>query len=265
MSLSIYRLVALFLLLLLSGCATGPDDDPKDPLEPLNRPLWTFTYDYADKYVARPVSLTYGEYMPIFMRTGLYNMVQNLNEPSTFVNHLLVLNFEEAAKTSGRFVLNSTIGVLGFYDPAADFDWARNEKEFGEVLGRYGVPDGPFLVIPGYKATSVREEVGDFIDEYYWPYTLFGFWPSLAFWGINAMENRIALVEQEPLLEDAFDQYEFVKNAYFQNMKYKVWDGNPPVEELPEDDEDFENFLDEMDDFESYDDTEEPSSETSDN
>ncbi|WP_440875577.1 MlaA family lipoprotein [Thalassotalea sp. PLHSN55] len=247
---------------ILSACATtnSPEAtdaetaqntyaDPRDPLEPLNRKLWTFTWDYTDKYITRPVSLFYGNVMPEFLREGLYNVATNLNGPSTIINQLLLLQFDNAAKSTGRFLLNTTIGLAGFYDPASDFGWAKNEKEFGEVLGKYGVSDGPYFIIPGIKPTSVREEVGDYVDKYYWPYTLLGFWPSFTRWAIEGMETRIQLVEQEELLNEAIDPYEFVKNAYFQNMEYKVWDGNPPLKVDEEEEADFDAFLDEFDDY----------------
>lgn len=241
-------------LLILTGCAsTSSTDeyqgDPRDPIESINRPLWTFTWEYVDKYVARPGSMFYAKVMPKFLRTGLYNISQHFNEPSTIVNQLLVLNFDEAAKTSGRFLLNSTIGLLGFYDPASDFGWTRNEKEFGEVLGRYGVSDGPYFIVPGIKPTTVREEVGSYVDTYYGPYTLLTFWPKLARWAVEGMEKRIALVEQEDMLYESVDSYEFVKNAYFQNMRYRVYDGNPPIEINEEEEADIDAYLDEFDEL----------------
>lgn len=250
-----FRLVPLFLFLLLSGCASTNDSeasmysDPRDPLEALNRPLWTFTWEYVDKYIARPGSLLYATITPKFLRKGLYNMAQHFNEPSTIINHLLLLNFDEAATSTSRFVLNSTIGVLGFYDPASDFGWTRNDKEFGEVLGRYGVSDGPYLIIPGIKPSSVREEVGDYVDKYYWPYAALSFWPSLARWAIDGMETRLQLIEQEDMLYESVDSYEFVKNAYFQNMRYRVYDGNPPIEVNEEEEAELDAYLDEFDEL----------------
>jgi len=139
-------------VLMMSGCATTSGvnsvSDPKDPLESINRPLWTFNWDYVDKYVTKPVAVAYAEYTPKPVRSGLYNFVRNLDEPATIINNLLQLKFTEAAKSTGRFVLNSTIGVLGIFDPASDFGWTRKREEFGEVLGSYGVGDGAYLMLP---------------------------------------------------------------------------------------------------------------------
>lgn len=250
----IKRLSKIFFItisLFLMGCSTTPPSeggDARDPLEPVNRALWTFTWDYADKYVTRPASIAYTEYTPVFLRTGLYNMALNLNEPSSAINNLLQAKFTHAAKSTGRFLLNSTIGLFGFYDPASDFGWTGDQEEFGEVLGTYGVSDGPYVVIPVIGPSSVREEVGDYIDQLYWPLLVLDLWPNLLRWSILGLEQRAALTDQEPLIRDAVDQYEFVKNAYFQNMNYKLYDGNPPIIINEEEEAELDAFMDEFDD-----------------
>ena len=227
------RIFVLISVLLLSACSTTPKgegiNDSRDPLEIINRPFWTFTWDYADKYVAKPASELYTTYTPPFLRTGLYNMALNLNEPSSVINSLLQLKFTDAAKSSGRFVLNSTIGLLGFYDPASDFDWSVEQEEFGEVLGSYGVSDGPYLVIPALGPSSVREEVGDYVDGLYWPLLVIDFWPNVLRLGVLSLEKRASIRDQEQLVVESTDAYEFIKNAYFQNMNYRLYDGNPPI------------------------------------
>ncbi len=244
----------LSVVFLLSACSSTPTtdnevSDPKDPIESINRPLWTFTWEYADKYVLRPTSLAYVEHVNADVRSGLFNMAMNLNEPSTIINSLLQGEFTDAAKSTGRFVLNSTVGLLGIFDPASDFGWDRNEEEFGEVLGSYGVGDGPYLVVPILGPSSVREEVGDYVDKYYWPLAVLDFWPNLLRAGVIGLEQRAALVEQEQLINDSLDSYEFVKNAYFQNMRYKVYDGDPPLELDDESDEELEAFMDEFEEI----------------
>jgi len=247
-----YLSLCLFLVLLPACSSTKAVDaevtgDPKDPLESINRPLWNFTWEYADKHVLKPASQAYVENVNEDVRTGLYNMALNLNEPSAIINNVLQLKFKDAATSTGRFVLNSTVGLLGFFDPASDFNWARKHEEFGEVLGIYGVGDGPFLIIPALGPSSVREEVGDYIDHYYWPIGMLEFWPNILRASVLGMEARAKLAEQEKMITESIDPYEFIKNAYFQNMKYKVYDGNPPIEINEEEEADLEAFLDEMD------------------
>lgn len=236
------RIITFFLVFTISGCSTTPEQqtqaeatksiyagDPRDPLEVINRPFWTFTWDYVDKYLAKPASEVYTTYTPLFLRTGLYNMALNLNEPSSIINNVLQLKFTAAVKSTGRFVLNSTIGLLGFYDPASDFNWSGEQEEFGEVLGSYGFGNGPYIVVPGMGPSSVREEVGDYVDGLYWPLVVIDFWPNFVRLGVLGLEKRAAVRDQEQLVVESEDPYEFIKNAYFQNMNYKLYDGNPPI------------------------------------
>jgi len=242
-------IIVVISFLVLSGCATKPEvnSDPKDPLESINRVSWTITWDYADKYVFKPVSQAYAESTPTLLRTGLHNMALNLNEPSSFINNILQGKFTDAGRSAGRFLLNSTIGLFGFFDPASDFEWSGTQEEFGEVLAVYGVGDGPYIVIPGLGPSSVREEVGDFVDRYYWPLAVLDFWPNILRSAIIGMEARISLADQEQLIYESVDPYEFVKNAYFQNMQYKVYDGNPPIEVNEEEEAELDAYLDEFD------------------
>ncbi len=240
---SFYNYLLIITFLLLSGCSSTPKEDEsnestdtyysnsdsRDPLEVINRPFWTFTWDYVDKYVAKPASDVYTTYTPPFLRSGLYNMALNLNEPASIINNLLQLKVTDAARSTGRFVLNSTIGLLGFYDPASDFGWSGEQEEFGEVLGSYGVGDGPYLVVPGLGPSSIREEVGDYVDGLYWPLAVIDFWPNIVRIGIIGLEKRAAVRDQEQLIIESEDPYEFIKNAYFQNMRYRLYDGKPPV------------------------------------
>ncbi len=251
----IIRITLVFSVVILSGCATTQEQDaerdprdPRDPFESINRSSWTFTWDYADKYVAKPASEFYTTYTPKPLRSGLYNMALNLNEPANVVNSLLQVKFEDAAKGTGRFVLNSTIGLFGFFDPASDFGWTSKPEEFGEVMGTYGVGDGPYMVIPGLGPSSVREEVGDIVDGLYWPMAVIDFWPNLLRLSIIGLEKRAVIKDQEQLIIESVDAYEFIKNAYFQNMDYRLYDGNPPI--IVDEDEEaaIDALLDEFDD-----------------
>jgi phospholipid-binding lipoprotein MlaA len=253
-----FRVIALAPLLLISACTSTSnhtaqqeqqleEGDSRDPLEVINRPFWVFTWDYADKYVAKPASDIYTTYTPPFLRTGLYNMALNLNEPASVINNLLKFKFYNAAKRTGRFVLNSTVGMLGFFDPASDFEWTGDQEEFGEVLGFYGVSDGPYLVVPALGPSSVREEVGDYVDGLYWPLAVIDFWPNMLRLSILALEGRASLRDQEQLVVESMDSYEFVKNAYFQNMNYRLYDGSPPIIVDEEHEAEIDAYLEELD------------------
>ena len=261
-TITIIRLLIFTFIISLSACSSTPSthdeadakdstnlSDPRDPFEVINRPFWTFTWDYVDKYVAKPATDVYTAYTPPFLRTGLYNIALNLNEPSSIINNVLQLKFTDAAKSTGRFVLNSTIGLFGFYDPASDFDWSGDQEEFGEVLGSYGIGDGPFIIIPGLGPSSVREEVGSYVDRLYWPLAVIDFWPNVVRLGILALEKRASVRDQEQLVLESEDPYEFIKNAYFQNINFKLHDGNPPIVINEEEEEELDAFLDEYDDI----------------
>jgi phospholipid-binding lipoprotein MlaA len=255
---TLFALCLVFFSLLGTGCsstrtldqdsAQQDTGDAKDPFETINRSLWTFNWDYADKYVLKPASQAYTEYTPKPLRKGVYNMALNLNEPSAIINSMLQLKFGEAATSTGRFVLNSTIGLLGFFDPANDFGWTRKHEEFGEVLGSYNIGDGPYLMVPALGPSTVREEVGDYVDKAYWPLAVIDFWPNLLRLSVLALEGRASLVDQEALLEESLDSYEFVKNAYFQNMLYKLHDGNPPLDVNEDEEAELDALLDEFED-----------------
>ncbi|WP_068547329.1 VacJ family lipoprotein [Thalassotalea crassostreae] len=254
-------LIIIVTLAFVSGCSSTNDEtvdgseteqttaqnsDPKDPLESINRSIWTFNWDYLDKYVFKPVSQAYVGYVPSPIRSGLYNVAVNINEPFTVVNNLLQLKFQKAGVATGRFVLNSTVGLLGWFDVAKHAGLMREEEEFGEVLGYYGVGDGPFLMLPVLGPSSVRDEAGDLVDGYYWPLAIIDFWPNVARKLIIGLETRAQLADQETLLNESLDPYEFVKGAYFQNINYKVHDGNPPVIVDEQEEEELDDFLEEF-------------------
>ena len=117
------------------------------------------------------------------------------------------------------------------------------------MLGSYSIGDGYFLVIPGLGPTSVREEVGDYVDGLYWPLAAIEFWPNIMRLGILGLEKRAAIRDQEQLIIESEDSYEFIKNAYFQNMNYRLYDGNPPIIIDEDEEAEIDAFLDEFDDI----------------
>ncbi len=267
-----YRYLAvLFLtLLMLGGCASRQAteeqaaqqesnyQDPRDPFESVNREIWDFNYDVLDAYLLRPLTVAYVDYMPGFARTGLYNMALNLEEPSNTVNNLLQGKIDGMFVSLGRFVINSTIGLLGTIDVATKLGLEREEEEFGEVLGKWGVDTGPYLMLPALGPNDIRSGAGDIVDTAYFPLADLNFYVGFLRAGIKAIEARATLMEQERLLEQSLDQYGFVKNAYFQNLEFKVNDGQSSDDELEDEFDDFEDFEDDFEEFDdSLEDTEE--------
>lgn len=242
-------------LLLLGGCASrGTVDgqvreynDPKDPFESVNRTMWDFNYDVLDAYILRPTAVVYADYMPQLARTGLMNMALNLEEPSNSVNNLLQGKLSGTMVSIGRFLLNSTVGLLGAIDVASEIGLQREEEEFGEVLGRWGVETGPYLMIPAMGPNDIRSGVGDFVDSSYQPLDGLNFYFTLLRTGIKALEARATLLQQEQQLNSSADPYGFVKSAYFQNLEYKVKDGK--IETSQEEqalDDDIDAYLEDL-------------------
>lgn len=249
-------------LLLLSGCAQTPDQesateveldttsaagqfdfdfrDERDPWERMNRPLYNFNRNVLDPYLISPAASAYA-LVPHPVRDGLYNATENIVEPASTVNNLLQRKFREAGISAGRFLMNSTIGVFGLFDVASKMGVGKEQESFGETLAVYGVPDGPYVMLPGAGPTVIIDRGGDFIDGYVWPATILS-WPvSIARYAIRGLETRIALRDLEPMLNNAIDEYAFVREAYFSTWRDKVYDGNPPMDDLYDDFDDWDD------------------------
>jgi len=242
-------------LLILGGCAskqattekTQQYQDPKDPLESLNRTMWDFNYEVLDEYILRPTAVAYADYMPQIARSGLLNLAENLEEPSNSLNNLLQGKLDGTFISLGRFLLNSTVGLLGLIDVASEIGLEPKEEEFGEVLGTWGVDTGPYLMIPALGPSDVRSSVGDFVDTSYSPIDGLNFYLGFLRVGIKALEGRASLIQQEQQLSSSADPYAFVKSAYFQNLEFKVKDGK--IEKTAEEEaleDDIDAFLDDL-------------------
>ena len=264
------RRFSIFLLfsgaLFLSGCASNnaeqqaqansasaPSDysDPRDPLESVNRVVWDFNWEILDKYLLRPAATTYVTVVPGFARTGLSNAVENLAEPANMLNNLLQGKVGPSFDSFTRFVINSTVGVAGFFDVAGAMGLQRQEEEFGETLGKWGVGSGPFLMMPGLGPTDPRSFSGELVDNLYFPMTLMTGNLNVLRFTIGALEARAQLLGQEGQIENARDPYEQVKNIYFQNLEFRVTDGKnldaQPDEEEAEEFDEFEALFDDVD------------------
>jgi phospholipid-binding lipoprotein MlaA len=166
--------------LLVSGCAlfAAPPQPQKDtqadistisdPLEDMNR----FFFDLnqrVDRHAAQPVATAYKDNVPQTVRGSLHNLLENLGGPVTVANDLLQVQFENAGVAAGRFVVNTTVGVAGVFDVATDWGMPARARDFGETMGTYGMPTGPYLVLPLRGSTDVRDFAGNFVDGYATP------------------------------------------------------------------------------------------------
>lgn len=240
----------LLFSVLLVGCSSTPEDpyaDPRDPFEDFNRGMWEFNRD-VDETVIQPAANVYDD-VPKPVRTSLYNAVENLEEPSSFLNNILQWKLGDAGISLGRFLINSTVGLVGLFDVATPIGLEKKEESFGQTLAVWGVPEGPYVMLPLLGPTVIVDRGGDYADGQYFPYPSLT-WPvDVLRYTVKGLEMRIRLRDQEQVLENSLDPYSFVKDVYYQRWQDQVYDGNPP---LPEDD--FGDFDDFDDDFEDFDD-----------
>lgn len=223
------------------------DFSTADPFEVINRPMWDFNWNVLDKYLLRPVTQVYIDYTPNILQEGFRNAVLNLDEPATFFNSLLQFKVQDAVETSGRFAINTTMGVLGVFDVATSMGIERRDETFGQTLAVWGVPDGPYFVLPFLGPTTTADFVGRVVDSMYFPTTILGKNERFIVLGLKVGTTRAILMDQNDLIDSSLDSYSFMKEIYYQRQTFRDFDGQPPEEELPE----FEDDEFDESDFES--------------
>jgi phospholipid-binding lipoprotein MlaA len=212
----------------LGGCATAPHSNPQDPLEPLNRATYQFN-SVLDKAVLRPVAKGYNAVVPEPGRMMVSNFFSNLDDVVVTVNDLLELKVLRAAQDAGRFVVNSTVGLAGIADVATAVGLEKHNKDFGQTLGYWGVGNGPYLVLPLFGPSSVRDGIG------LWADTRTGLLRRVSnvdarneAWATNLVEKRASLLSTERILEEAApDRYAFIRDAYLQRRQGQIDEDNP--------------------------------------
>jgi len=157
-SIFIYPLAA-FIFVLSTGCATGPNTNPKDPLEPMNRAVSSFN-DTVDLAILKPVATGYQAVIPSPIRQGVTNFFNNIGDVWSLFNHLLQFEFKYAGQTAARLGLNTFLGLGGVLDIASDAGIQPPKADLGQTLGKWGVPSGPYIVLPILGPSSVRDGVG---------------------------------------------------------------------------------------------------------
>ncbi len=220
-------------LVLTSGCATGPNRNPADPFEPLNRKMYSFNKG-LDTYLLRPAAKGYHWITPDPVETGVSNFFDNLDNLPTSFNGLLQGKWKQAGSDLLRFVVNSTVGIAGFFDVASSWGLDEHDEDFGQTLGYWGLSTGPYFMVPFFGPTTLRDgvgEVGDYplsysryLDDVRWRNSLKA---------LDLIQTRAGLLEFDKQLEEAMDEYTFVREAYLQNRQFRVYDGNPPQEDDP--------------------------------
>lgn len=226
------RILAACALAATAGCATGPDRNPADPLEPLNRATFRFN-DVIDRNISQPVARGYNRVVPRPIRTGVANFFANLGDVPVMLNNFAQLRFADGASDLMRIAVNSTFGLLGVLDIATEAGIPSHEQDFGLTLGHYGVASGPYLVLPLFGPSTFRDAAGFGVDQYATPTTYAD--PALrnSLWGVNFVSTRARYLNATDLLEQAaLDKYLFVRDAWLARRQSKLDEDKP--ETLPD-------------------------------
>ena len=223
-------------LLVLCGCATlppGTKRDPRDPWERMNRASYKFN-DVLDRAIVKPVAKGY-THLPHPVQSGVHNFFDNLDYPVTIVNDLLQGQLKPFFSDIGRFLFNTTVGLGGLFDPATAAGMDKNNRDFGQTLGKWGVPKGPYLVVPIFGPYDVRDGIGSLTVDYYAnPRSYTPFWVNTSLWLLRGVDRRAGLLPLDATIQSAYDPYAFIRNAYLQNRDFKVHGEHPQTEEEQE-------------------------------
>jgi len=237
-------LTLLLVSLLTTACAgtqTRETDPERDPWEGFNRKVHRFNME-LDKAVARPLARVYSTVTPKPVQRGLSNFFRNIDYPVTFINQLLQGKFKESGVSTGRFLVNSTIGLLGFFDVATRMGMLNYDEDFGQTLARWGYEESRYLVLPFFGPSTFRDGIGQTVYGYAHPVSYVAredhFYTPLV---LDLIQTRAAFLSQDNALGEAYDPYTLVRDVWLQNRKHKIYDGNPPIP-------DYDSLLDEYDD-----------------
>lgn len=215
--------VAILVTFFMFGCASQQN---KDPLEGLNRSVYKFN-DVVDKVALKPVAQGYQAITPSPIQTGVNNFFKNIRDVVTLVNELFQFKFKQAANTTGRVALNTTVGVLGIFDVHSKAGGARTKEDFGQTLGYYGFDSGAYLVLPLLGPSSTRDGIGFVTDAMF--FDPIGYinddtarWSTIA---VAVIDKRADLMEEIDIRDKSFDPYAYMRDSYIQNRENLVKDG----------------------------------------
>ncbi|MGH8476924.1 MAG: MlaA family lipoprotein [Methylococcales bacterium] len=229
------RVLSLFAVLFwLSGCATT-GTDPRDPWEDGNRDVQSFN-DGADKYVIKPIAEGYQRITPDVVDQGVTNFFNNVGDIRVTLNDFLQFKFGQGSEDFTRFLINTTLGVGGFVNAGSWLDFERNTKldeDFDQTLGAWGMPTGPYMVLPLIGPSTARGILGLAGDTALNPAVYIGL-PAvtMGIMAVKTTDRRADFLSQSKIADEAsLDRYEFYRNAYLQRREYLIHDGNIPIDD----------------------------------
>lgn len=219
-------LVVGLALLALQGCATGPQANPRDPLEPMNRKIEKFN-DGVDSMVLKPVATAYKKATPPLVRTGVSNFFNNISDVGSLFNNLFQLKVSASAEMLQRVMVNTMLGLGGVLDIASELNVERHPEDFGQTLGYWGVPAGPYLVLPLMGPSSLRDASAMAVD---YKGDVTGYVDPIgsrtAMGVLRTVNTRANLLKLGNMLDEAaLDKYSFIRDSYLQRRRSLVLDG----------------------------------------
>ena len=240
-----FRVIGIVAFVLLAGGCAAPEatetadaTSVSDPLEGMNR----FFFDInqrVDRNAGKPVAAAYKEDVPQRVRGSLHNVLDNLGGPVNVANDLLEIQFENAGIAAGRFIVNTTVGVVGIFDVATGWGMPERNRDFGETMGTYGVPPGPYLVLPLRGSTDVRDFAGNYLDGFVTPLHFVRYdgsnYVGLMKSTLGSMDNRSAnLVTYEDIERASVDYYSTMRTLYTERRARLVEDRSVRTASLPD-------------------------------
>tara|TARA_R110002073_G_scaffold238069_2_gene399128 strand:+ start:1480 stop:2199 length:720 start_codon:yes stop_codon:yes gene_type:complete len=215
--------LTLALLLACLSAISPAHAQTNDPWRKTNERIFRLN-DYFDQLIVRPVASTYNLFIPRIARQGIGNFFSNIDDINVFVNDLLQFKLDAAANDSGRFLVNSTLGLGGILDIASGFGMQKNEEDFGQTLGSWGVGAGPYVMLPVFGASNVRDSFGLVLDTLFNPIQYHEDEEfRLTLFLVKETDSRSRLLALDELITG--DRYLFVREAYVQRREYLVTDG----------------------------------------
>jgi phospholipid-binding lipoprotein MlaA len=198
--------------------------EERDPYEGFNRIIFNFN-DHLDKIALKPIASFYNSIVPKPLNKGIHNFFNNLGNFPTIANDLLQVDFYQAANDAWRLGINSTIGIAGLFDVAAEMSLPHSTNDFGLTLAKWGYTESNYLVLPFFGPSSIRDAAGLPVD-----YFAFSIYPHVhpdknryALYGLGVVDRRARLLQFQPVMEEAaIDRYVFVRNAYLQHRAYQI-------------------------------------------
>ncbi|MCX8602435.1 MULTISPECIES: MlaA family lipoprotein [unclassified Gilliamella] len=247
------RIIGMMITALaLTSCATyQPETNTySDPLSGVNKAMFNVNYYALDPYILRPAAVVWKDYVPSPVRKGVVNFSSNLSEPASMVNNLLQGEVHQASTHLARFFINTVFGVAGVFDVASMADpqlKKGNRRSFGDVLGHYDVPYGPYVVLPFYGSATLRQEGGDLVDTLYPPLVWLDWQWALARGVVDGIEARAVAIEYEDMLKNSDDPYNFMRNAYFQRNDFNASGGKVDQQKQQQREESINSFINDID------------------